>query len=338
MTALREYERLESGGLWRADADAQRRDVTVSFGNATLVIADSADRPLSHWSLPAIMRQNPGETPAIYTPDEAADETLEIDDELMIGAIEKVRQSLAKSRPKRGKLRGLLTLGILAGSAVLAVVWLPDALIRQTVSVVPDVKRAEIGATVLGHVQKLTGPRCRDADGLAALDTLHDRLFGAGSNGRIVVLSELEQGAMAMTGDIIAIDRQIIERADDPAVPAGYIVAAAAQGMLHDPMNAILKSVGMRNTMGLLTSGDLPAEALTSYARGLTEAQPNLPDTTDMVEAFKSAQIPTTPFALALDPSGQQTRGLIGADEFAERDEPEILSDAKWIRLQGICN
>jgi len=35
MTALDQYVRLESGGLWRADADAQRRDVAVSFGDAT---------------------------------------------------------------------------------------------------------------------------------------------------------------------------------------------------------------------------------------------------------------------------------------------------------------
>ena len=50
MTALKEYARLESGGLWRADADAQRRDVIVSFGDATLVISDSAERALAHWS------------------------------------------------------------------------------------------------------------------------------------------------------------------------------------------------------------------------------------------------------------------------------------------------
>lgn len=51
MTALKEYERLESGGLWRMTPQDQRRDVIVSFGDATLVISDSANRALSHWSL-----------------------------------------------------------------------------------------------------------------------------------------------------------------------------------------------------------------------------------------------------------------------------------------------
>lgn len=338
MTALREYERLESGGLWRADLVAQRRDVSVSFGNATLVITDSAGRPLTHWSLPAIIRKNPGKRPAIFTPDQDAHEILEIEDDLMIDAIEKVRKTLAKSRPQRGKLRGLVYLGAVAGAAALAIFWLPDALIRQTVSVVPDSKRAEIGATVLGHVQKLTGPRCRDEDGNAALDRLYTRVFGQAATGRIVVLPQLAQGAVAMTGGIIAIDRRIVQNSDDPAVPAGYIIAAETARHNTDPLTTILRAVGLRETIGLLTTGNLPADVLVDYARTLTKADPRFPDDAVLIDAFSAAQIPTTPFAYARDGTGQRTVGLIAGDAFAERDEPEILSDANWIRLQGICN
>jgi len=46
MTALSKYDRLEATGLWRADPEAQRREVIVSIGNATLVIADINDRHL----------------------------------------------------------------------------------------------------------------------------------------------------------------------------------------------------------------------------------------------------------------------------------------------------
>ena len=35
MTALRKYARLEASGLWRSGADAQRRDVIVSIGDAS---------------------------------------------------------------------------------------------------------------------------------------------------------------------------------------------------------------------------------------------------------------------------------------------------------------
>lgn len=338
MTALHQYDRLESDGLWRADLDAQRRDVTVSFGNATLVIADGAGRPLTHWSLPAIMRQNAGTRPAIFTPNEDAHEILEIEDDLMIDAIEKVRQSLAKARPKRGKLRGLVSLGLLAGCAALAVFWLPDALVTQTASVVPASKRAEIGATVLGQVQQLTGPRCRDANGIEALARLHTRVFGPDAQGRIVVLPQLDQGAVTMTGGIIALDRRIIENANDPAVPAGYLLAALTAKQGQDPLASILRAAGLRQTMGLLTSGDLPTDVLASYARTITDTDPVFASDDDLIVAFETAQIPTTPFAYARDGSGQRTVGLIAGDAFSERDEPEILSDSDWIRLQGICN
>ena len=85
MTALKKYQRLESPGLWRETPDAQRRDVVVAFREATLVLFDpKTEKPLSHWSLPAILRANPGELPAIFVPAPEDDESLEIDDTMMI--------------------------------------------------------------------------------------------------------------------------------------------------------------------------------------------------------------------------------------------------------------
>ncbi len=338
MTALREYERLESGGIWRSDRDAQRRDVTVAFGNATLVISDGAGRPLTHWSLPAIIRLNPSERPAVFAPGDDADEALEIDDDLMIGAIEKIRKTIAKQRPQRGKLRQILTFGFLASTAAIAIFWLPDALTRQTVSVVPMVKRTEIGATVLGHVQRLTGPRCRNVEGVAALEKLQKRLFGADALGQIVVLPQLAQGSIALAGQIILLDKNVIENADDPAVPAGYIVAAAAKRATTDPLADVLHAVGFGKTVGLLTTGELPTESLADFARTVTEAEPSFLPSAAIIEAFQAAQIPTSPFAYARDASGQRTKALIASDPYAERDEPEIMDDADWVRLQGICN
>ena len=338
MTALREYQRLESSGLWRADNDAQRRDVMVAFGSATLVIADSAGRPLTHWSLPAIIRRNPGVRPAIFAPFDSDAETVEIEDAYMIDAIEKVLRSVARSQPKRGKLRQYITVGIIATTAALAVFWLPDALTRQTVSVVPAVKRAEIGATILGHVQRLTGPRCRNPDGLDALNVLKIRLLGVDRTTQIVVLPQLAQGAVALTGGIILLDRRIIENADDPAVPAGYIVAAQTAREQMDPLGPVLRAVGLRQTVHLLTTGDLSSQALQSHARTITQADPDFPSDIDLIAGFERAKIPTAPFAYARDKTGQRTANLIAQDTFAQRDEPLILSDANWIRLQGICN
>lgn len=338
MTALREYERLECSGLWRANADEQRRDVVASFGNATLVISDNAGRPLSHWSLPAIVRLNAGAMPAVFTPTDDAEETIEIDDKLMIEAIEKVLKSVAKSHPKPGKLRHFMTVGLLSGTLALAIFWLPGALMRQTMSVVPMSKRTEIGAVILGHVQRLTGARCSNAEGAAALEVLHRRLFGSTSEGQIIVLPQLAQGAVALAGGLILVDRKLIETVTDPAITAGYIVAAAQTRAETDPMAAVLKSVGLRQTVGLLTSGELGAEALEDFARTVTEAGPENPKDRAIIQAFTAAKIPTGPYAYARDMTGQETRALIANDPFAERDEPEILDDANWVRLQGICN
>ena len=90
MTALKEYDRLEASGLWRADPTAQRVEVVVSIGDATLTLTDTAERALAHWSLAAVHRKNPSKRPALYAPSDAADEAeeLELSDDDMIAAIE----------------------------------------------------------------------------------------------------------------------------------------------------------------------------------------------------------------------------------------------------------
>ncbi len=56
MTALNEYQRLETFGIWHASPDEQRRDVIVQLGEATLTVSDQNMQALSHWSLPAVIR------------------------------------------------------------------------------------------------------------------------------------------------------------------------------------------------------------------------------------------------------------------------------------------
>ncbi len=338
MTALKEYARLESGGLWRADADAQRRDVIVSFGDATLVISDSAERALAHWSLPAIERLNVGERPAIFSPDPEATETLEIEDDTMIAAIEKVRKTVEKQRPKPKRLR-YLGLGLsVAAVAALAVFWLPDALIRQTVSVVPAVKRSEIGGTLLGHIQRVTGPTCRSQLGTQALDQLRARALGRDAGGQIVVVPGGVQQALYLPGGIIVMNRALVEDTEDPATVAGHAIAAAAGLRVQDPLATLLKEVGVRATFQLLTTGDLDSETLRAYAEVLIASPPQRPPDDALIPLFEAAQIPSTPFAFAVDKTGETTLGLIEADPMQGREAPAILNDGEWISLQGICS
>lgn len=337
MTALKEYARLESGGLWRSDPDAQRRDVVVSFGNATLVISDSTGRALTHWSLPAVERVNPGASPALFSPDPDGGETLEIADDTMVDAIEKVRRAIARQRPKPGRLRhvGLgLTLAAVLG---LGVFWLPGALIDQAVTVVPATKRAEIGATLLGHVQRLTGPTCRSPLGNQALSRLHDRVTGPDAPGQIVVVPGGPDGAVALPGDIIVVNRSIIEDTEDPAVVAGHVIAAQVRARATDPLREILDRSGFGATLTLLTTGNMSPASLRSFAEELLAAPPDRPDDSALIAAFTEAKIPTTSYAYSVDVSGEQTLGLIEADPFSGDTVPVILDDGSWISLQGIC-
>ena len=337
MTALKEYARLESGGIWRAGEDIQRKDVIVSFGDATLVIADTAGRPLAHWSLPAVERMNPGTRPAVFAPDVAATETLEIDDPTMTDAVEKVRKTLARARPRPGRLRWLGMGLSVAMVAALAVFWLPDAITRQTLSVVPLSKRSEIGATLLGHTQALTGPSCRSDLGRQALDELKIRALGPDFPGQIVVLPSGIAQALYLPGGIITLNRAVVEDHEDPAVAAGHVVAAAASARLIDPLEPILRQAGLRATVTLLTTGDLPPGMLRAYAEVLVAAPaPVLPDA-ELVASFADAVIPSTPYAYALDLTGETTLGLIEADPMSGRDVPQILQDGDWVALQGIC-
>ena len=112
-TALRQFQRLEAPGSWRPAPNAQLREVVVSIGEATLILSDpKSDAPLTHWSLPAIQRVNPGATPAVYTPvttaEDAGYETLEIDDRWMIDAINRVQAAIAISRDSKKPSRSVV--------------------------------------------------------------------------------------------------------------------------------------------------------------------------------------------------------------------------------------
>ena len=336
MTALSQYERLESLGLWRASRDDQRREVIVSFGNATLVVADGAGRPLSHWSLPAVARLNPQVTPAIFAPDADASESLEIDDPLMIDAIEAVRGHLVKARSRKGRLRGLLTAGVLLVVIAGAALWGPGVLRDQASGALSDLRRAEIGARILGYMQSGTGPVCRGAAGRAALATLQTRLFGAGSAGQVVVLPGALPTPVNLPGDLTVIDRATLVRFDDPFIIAGDIVAARADP--RDPVQQILSHAGLRATLDLLTAGTLPDTVLKEYASWLLYPGPAPVSENRLITAFATARIPSAPYATARTARGLDGARLITTDPMAGQVPGPVLTDAEWLRLQGICD
>ncbi len=302
LTALKQYQRLECSGLWQDQPDAQRRDVVVSFGAASLVLKDPrSENALSHWSLPAIMRENPGQTPALFRPGPDSTEGLELADPDMITALETVHRAIEAARPRPGRLRGAiyLVVGMVIGGA--AIGWLPDAVRTHTARMVPASSRAEIGLMAFDDITRLTGAPCTDPAAQAALAALSTRMFGAANPPILLVMREGLAIPRPLPGDIILLPHALVrdEPGPHPLAKAAQIAMQAAS--THDPLLPILTHAGFRATFTLLTTGTLPAAAMTGYG------EVYLRDTT---------RSPRTDAPLP-DP---------------------LMPDADWIALQAICD
>ncbi|NSX55044.1 hypothetical protein [Parasulfitobacter algicola] len=334
MTALKQYARLETTGLWRSSKEAQRKDVIVSFGDATLVIADKNDRALSHWSLSAVDRLNPGQTPALYGPEGDDQEQLEIADDDMILAIEKVRKAVERHRPHPGRLRLLGFAGSFVAVLIILILWLPGALRDHSLRVVPDVKRAEIGNALLAKIERIAGQPCMSPAGSQALDMMRSRVMIANP---ITIYQSGLPITVHLPGGAILAQAKIFEDHDAPEVAAGYLVAEAARARQSDALKDLLDHAGFIATFRFLTTANFPDAALTRYAETLLSTPPKPIDDEDLLAAFDAADLPISPYAYALDPSGETTLALIEADPISPQTTSQILPDGDWISLQGIC-
>ncbi|MDU8912795.1 hypothetical protein [Aestuariicoccus sp. MJ-SS9] len=339
MTALSEYERLEATGLWRAGPDAQRRETIVSLGDATLTISEVSGRALTHWSLAALARANPGKFPALYHPDGDPSETLELaeDEAEMIAAIERLRRAIDRRRPRPGKLRLVLGLATGAAIAAAAVLWLPDALVRHTVSVVPPVKRAEIGDALLGHITRMSGQPCDAETARVPLRHLALRVLGETRIDALVVLPSGVRSTAHLPGGHILLNRAVLEDPEDPDVAAGFILAEELRRRATDPLGDLLDHAGLLPSLRLLTTGQMPDAALRAYAEDLLLRDLEAVPIDRLLASFAATELRSSPYAYALDVTGESTLPLIEADPRAAEGSRQVISDADWVRLQGIC-
>jgi hypothetical protein len=337
MTALNKYQRLEGTGLWRDTPNAQRREVVVSFGDTSLVLKDPrSDTPLAHWSLPAVMRENPGQMPALYLPGDDAAESLELTDTDMIAALETVHRAVVQAQPKPGRLRLYILLGFAAAIAAGAVFWLPGALRDHTASVVPATARADIGLTALDDLSRLTGGPCANRQGQVVLAALAERLFGPKDTPILLVMREAVTRPMHLPGDIILLPQSWL--ATSPEALAGAALAEAERAVQADPLLPVLNHAGVRATLSLFTTGALPDGVLAGYGEGFLRTAP-APLADDLLLArMKGASVPSTPYAYAMDKTGAATLGLIEADPFRGKTPPPLLPPADWVSLQAICH
>lgn len=336
-TALKQFTRLETTGLWREAPELQRREVIVAFGEASLTISDPrSESALSHWSLPAVERVNPGENPPLFSPGKDALETLELDDPLMIEALERVRVAIATGRARPGRLRGSLLLSSTLLILALVAVILPGALVSHTASVLPPATRLALGRMALGDLTRVAGAPCADPSGQAALDRLGVRIFGP-RGPQLLVLRDGAARAMHLPGRIITLHRDLIEPAEGPETVAGFALVEEARALTSDPVVPLLRHAGFFATLKLLTSGQIPSGAVAGYGQILLTRAPEQIAPATLIKAFGAATLPSTPYARAADPEGVTLAALISEDPVRGRTVQPLISDADWLSLQAIC-
>jgi hypothetical protein len=335
MTALSKYARIEATGLWRAKPEDQRREVIVSIGDATLVISDMKDQAIAHWSLAAVARANPGTRPAVFHPDGDPSETLEIaeTEDTMIDAIETLRRAVERNRPRPGRVRLIGVWGSLLAVIALALFWLPGAMQDHTLKVVPMVKRASIGAALLRQIERVSGNTCTNPRGRAALTKLGTRL----SAGPLAVLPAMTRDSIHLPGGLIVLNKTVFEDYESPDVAAGFILSEVVKRAQSDPLRDMLADVGIRENFRLLTTGEVSDAALESYAENLMAARPTPAPVEALLARFGAEKLHSTPYAEALDITGETTLALIEGDPMAGKDTAPLINDADWLRLQNIC-
>ena len=339
MTALKKYLKLESPGLWRDAPQDQRRNVVVGFGTASLILSDpKTDLALSHWSLPAITRQNPGVLPAIYSTGPDATETLELDDQDMIDALETVQSALATRQPRPGRLRGTIVALLTLTLVGMGLFWLPGALIEHTAAVVPASKRAEIGELALRDVIRLTGAPCAHPLGQKALAEMSERLFGPVNTPILLAVREGPTPALHLPGDVIVLSRSLLDAQNGPQAAAGAALVEQARSMARDPLIPVLEHAGLVATVRLLTTGDLPPGALDGYGEKILNTPPLslAPDT--LLASFANAGVPSTAFAQILPATSPEAGFLTQNDPFANSSPKALMPDDAWVSLQAICD
>ncbi len=333
MTVLAKYQRLEAEAVWRASAEAQRKDVIVSIGEATITISAANGTALAHWSLPAIERLNPGEEPALYAPGPQSPERLELAEPEMLAAVDSVLKAIQSGTRNTGRMRRLVSLAAGLAIMVAAALWLPNAIVRYTASLVPDVARASIGTDLLAELDRVAGAPCNAPAGLQALEQLDTRLFGDTPRDLVILRSALKE-TTHLPGGTILIAHTLVEDYETPDVLAGYILAEDLRRSQTDPLARLLGRAGLRSALTLLLQGRVPEKGLKRMAEGVVADSPVPVADGDLINRMTAVKVPSEPYAYARDFSGESTETLIAANS---ANTVPILDDGNWIALQRIC-
>ncbi|GLQ34958.1 hypothetical protein GCM10007939_12410 [Amylibacter marinus] len=328
MTAIKEFDRLEALGLWKEGPDAQRREVVVSFGDATLVLSDIHNRPLTHWSLAAIQRVESSKSGTLFSVDAEALETLEIEDPLMVSAIGKVRMAIEMSRPHPGRLRWLIGLLVVLAFGAFCFFWLPGGIARYAANILPEAKAVQIGDELLSYIEKNTGATCSNPAGQRALRRFEDRVLQDPSQ-RVHIAKMGSRPSVHLPGGNIVLNHTLLSQQDSPEVLAGFSLMEYAAAMQNASVIELFTSIGIGETLNFLGNGTISSPALERFADQRLFGALSRPKSEKLQGLFQQANIWPDAFAAQANFAGLSSEGIT---------PQQILTDSDWVALVEICS
>ena len=340
MTALDQYIRLEAIGLWQETPDTPEREVVVSFGNASLVLSDTSDRPLAHWSLVGtqpLRVDRDGAT--VYSTTLDGYETLAIRDPEMvraIAAVSAVQRFAPKPKPPNyGRWIGTgFVVLVLAGLA-----WFGPPSIRwQAARMLPPEWIERFGDEMLLQVMGTRGAPCATPEGQQALRRLAEPLARP-QRPRVRVLDLSGVPVAVLPSGYMLLDARLIEMAESPEEIAGWIALGQARGELHPATEAMMTDAGLLADLRYILTGRLSEAAIARAAEGAVRAVPTAAEVERARAGLAATGLPFAPLQQALMREGLPTGSTTGepADPSPEA-RPSLLSDREWDDLKAICS
>lgn len=330
MTALEKYVRLEALGQWREGPAAPAREVVVSFGDATLVLTDTSDRPLGHWALAGVqaIRAEGGRTVFAMTPD--GEEILTIADPEMVAAIAAVSRPVTASAfaPPAARRRSWWPLVFAVALAGLAAAFLPELIRAQAARMVPAETLEEWGDHILLQLMADHGPLCAGAEGRRALAIVGARV--ARENRPRLRAMDLGAAPVALLpGPTVVLGKGALAQAEDPAEAAGWLALAMAQEEMRPGPDRVMDAAGPAASLRYMLTGRLSQSALDRVAAAAL-APPTAEEVGAAYERLRAAGLPTAPFADGL------LRAGIPAPP-ASTEGGVALAPGDWAALRGVC-
>ncbi|PRY94512.1 hypothetical protein BCF33_0103 [Hasllibacter halocynthiae] len=331
-TAIAEYARLEATARWRPAVGAERREVIVSLGESSLVLKDMADRPLAHWSLPAVEAVEEAEDRVLLTP--GAGEMLEIEDREMVQAIARLRAALNR-RPRRLRLGRWIALGAAVVMAALLAAAVPERL-RDDIRATAAERDGTPSFDALKGELAAQGDLCEPPARLRSAWDLAARMGEVRGGEALLVLADGTGDAVLLPDGGAMVPEALLRTMPSAEALAARIEAARVRGGNARPAE-MAERMGPGALLRYWSTSRLPEAVVEAEAARMMEgvARPALAPAA--LEAAFAARPHLAPIYAETvpGPDGDALRAAIGTA--LEEPSPADIDDQTWVALQEMC-